>query len=57
VACAFSWFCQKFGSLVLASNSANWLRADSASKKAPHELDAFIQLGEALLQVFDVFGH
>jgi hypothetical protein len=33
------------------------LRADSASKKAPHKLDAFIQLGEALLQVFDVFGH
>jgi hypothetical protein len=33
------------------------LRADSASKKAPHELDALIQLGEALLQVFDVFGH
>jgi hypothetical protein len=33
------------------------LRADSASKKAPHNLDAFIQLGEALLQVFDVFGH
>jgi hypothetical protein len=33
------------------------LRADSASKKAPHKLNAFIQLGEALLQVFDVFGH
>jgi hypothetical protein len=33
------------------------LRADAASKKAPHELDAFVQLGEALLQVFDVFGH
>jgi hypothetical protein len=33
------------------------LRADSASKKAPHELHAFIQLGEALLEVFDVFGH
>jgi hypothetical protein len=33
------------------------LRAEAASKKAPHELDAFIQLGEALLQVFDVFGH
>ncbi len=57
VACAFSWSCQKFGSLVLASNSASCLRADSASKKAPHELDTFIQLGEALLQVFDVFGH
>jgi hypothetical protein len=57
VACAFSWSCQKLGSLVFASNSANCLRADAASKKAPHELDAFIQLGEALLQVFDVFGH
>src|SRR5271155_261047 len=57
VACAFSWSCQKLGSLVLASNSASCLRADSASKKAPHKLDAFIQLGEALLQVFDVFGH
>jgi hypothetical protein len=33
------------------------LRADSASKKAPHKLDAFIQLGEALLEVFYVFGH
>jgi len=33
------------------------LRADSASKKAPHELDAFIQLGEALLEIFYVFGH
>ena len=29
----------------------------SASKKAPHKLDAFIQLGVALLQVFDVFSH
>src|SRR5271154_909421 len=57
VACAFSWSCQKLGSLVLASNSASCLRADAASKKAPHELDAFIQLGEALLEVFDVFGH
>src|SRR5277367_4942710 len=57
VACAFSWSCQKLGSLVFASNSANCLRADSASKKAPHKLDTFIQLGEALLQVFDVFGH
>src|SRR5580704_8086721 len=57
VACALSWSCQKLGSLVLASNSASCLRADSASKKAPHKLHAFIQLGEALLQVFDVFGH
>src|ERR1700685_2252610 len=57
VACAFSWSCQKLGSLVLPSNSASCLRADSASKKAPHKLDAFVQLGEALLQVFDVFGH
>ncbi len=57
VACAFSWSCQKMGSLVIASNSASCLRADAASKKAPHELDTFIQLGEALLQVFDVFGH
>src|SRR5580704_5828272 len=57
VACAFSWSCQKLGSLVFASNSASCSRADSASKKAPHKLDAFVQLGEALLQVFDVFGH
>src|SRR5271155_4979412 len=57
VAWAFSWSCQNLGSLVLASNSASCLRADAASKKAPHELDAFIQLGEALLEVFDVFGH
>src|SRR5271169_5111605 len=57
VACAFSWSCQKLGSLVSASNSASCLRADSASKKAPHKLDAFIQLGEALLEVLDVFCH
>src|ERR1700689_3781398 len=57
VACAFSWSCQKLGSLVFASNSASCLRADSASKKAPDELDAVLQLGEAQLQLFDVFGH
>jgi hypothetical protein len=30
---------------------------EESSKIAPHELDAFLQLGVALLQVFDVRGH
>ena len=29
----------------------------AASKIASHELDAFLEIGEALLQVFDVFSH
>ena len=33
------------------------MRAESASKKAPHEFNTFLKLGVALLQVFDVFGH
>jgi hypothetical protein len=36
---------------------ASCFRAESASKKAPHELDALFELGVALLQVFDVFSH
>src|ERR1700722_870932 len=55
--CAFSWSCQKFGSLTYSSNVASCLRAESASKKAPHELNTFLKLGVALLQVFDVFSH
>src|ERR1700722_12152525 len=55
--CAFSWSCQKFGSLTFSSNAASLLRAESASKKAPHELNTFLKLGVALLQVFDVFSH
>src|ERR1700678_2639250 len=55
--CAFSWFCQKSGSLTFTSRAASCFRAESASKKAPHELDALFELGVALLQVFDVFSH
>src|SRR5580658_10357340 len=56
-ACAFSWSCQKFGSLTFSSNVASCLRAEPASKKAPHELNTFLKLGVALLKVFDVFSH
>ena len=56
-ACAFSWSCQKFGSLTFSSNVASCLRAEPASKKAPHELNTFLKLGVALLQVFNMFGH
>jgi hypothetical protein len=38
-------------------DAASCLRAESASKIAPHKLDAFLELGVALLQVFDVFSH
>jgi hypothetical protein len=31
--------------------------ADAASKIAPHEPDAFGQLGVALFEIFDVFSH
>src|SRR5271156_2320714 len=55
--CAFSWFCQKSGSLTFSSRTASCFRAESASKKAPHERDTFLELGVALLQVFYVFGH
>jgi hypothetical protein len=30
---------------------------EETSKIAPHQLDARSELGEALLQVFDMFGH
>src|ERR1700685_3448565 len=56
-ACAFSWFCQKSGSLTFSSRTASCFRAEPASKKAPHERNAFLKLGVALLQVFDVFSH
>jgi len=45
------------GSLVFVSSSASCLRAGAASKIASHKLDAFFELGEALLQVFDMFSH
>src|SRR5580700_10959496 len=54
---AFSWSCQKFGSLTFSSRAASCFLAESASKKAPHELNTFLELGVALLQVFDVFSH
>ena len=56
-ACAFAWSCQKFGSLIFSSSAASCWRAEEASKIAPHKLDAFLELGVALLQVFDVFSH
>jgi hypothetical protein len=56
-ACAFSWSCQKSGALIFTSSSAICLRADSASKIAPHEPDAFLELGVALFEIFDVLGH
>jgi hypothetical protein len=43
--------------LIFTSSAASWLRAEGTSKIAPHELDALLELGVALLQVFDVFGH
>jgi hypothetical protein len=54
---AFSWSCQKSGALIFCSRAANWGSIAEASKIAPHELDAFLKLGVALLQVFDVLGH
>jgi hypothetical protein len=33
------------------------LRAGSASKIASHKIKAFLELGEALLEVFYVFSH
>jgi hypothetical protein len=33
------------------------LRAEEASKIAPHQLDALLKLVVAMLQIFDVFGH
>jgi hypothetical protein len=45
------------GSLVFASSAASCWRAGSTSKKTPHDVDAFLQFGEAMLQVFDVFSH
>jgi hypothetical protein len=57
VAWAFSWSCQKSGALIFCSSAANCGSIAEASKIAPHELDAFLELGVALLQVFDVLGH
>jgi hypothetical protein len=54
---AFSWSCQKSGALIFCSRAANCGSIAEASKIAPHELDAFLKLGVALLQVFDVLGH
>jgi hypothetical protein len=30
---------------------------EESSKIAPHQLDAFLELGVALLKVFDMLGH
>jgi hypothetical protein len=45
------------GSLVFASSAASCWRAGSTSKKTPHDVDAFLEFGEAMLQVFDVLSH
>src|ERR1700722_12227573 len=57
VACALAWSCQKLGSLVFASSAASCRRAGSTSKKTPHDVDAFLQFGEAVLQILDVLSH
>jgi len=54
---AFSWSCQKSGALIFCSRAANCGAIAEASKIAPHQLDAFLELGVALLKVFDVRGH
>jgi hypothetical protein len=56
-ACAVSWSDQKSGAFIFSSIAVSFARADSASKKAPHEPHAFLEFGVALLQVFDVFSH
>jgi len=43
--------------LIFCSRAANCGSIAEASKIAPHELDAFLELGVALLKVFDVLGH
>ena len=41
----------------MISSSASFLAAVVTSKIASHELDTFLEVGEALLKVFYVFGH
>jgi dihydrofolate reductase len=43
--------------LILPSSAASCGSIAEASKIAPHELDPFLELGVALLQVFNVRGH
>jgi hypothetical protein len=57
MAWAFSWSCQKSGALIFSSSAANCVRMEESSKIAPHQLDAFLELGVALLKVFDMLGH
>src|ERR1700678_102573 len=45
------------GALVLASSAASCSRAGSTSKKTPHDVDAFLQFGEAVLQILYVLSH
>jgi hypothetical protein len=52
-----AWSCQKFGSLVFASSAASCWRAGSTSKKTPHDVDPFLQFGEAVLQILDMLSH
>jgi len=53
-ACALDWSCQKSGAFIFSSREARWDWALGTSKIAPHQLDAFRELGVALLQIFDV---
>jgi hypothetical protein len=45
------------GSLVFASSAASCWRAGSTSKKTPHDVDPFLQFGEAVLQILDMLSH
>jgi hypothetical protein len=45
------------GSPIFSSSAATWLRAEEASKIAPDELEALLELGVALPKIFDVFSH
>jgi hypothetical protein len=45
------------GSLVFASSAASCWRAGTTSKKTPHDVDAFLQFGEAMLQILDMLSH
>jgi molybdenum cofactor biosynthesis enzyme len=54
---AFSGSCQKSGALIFRSSAANCGSIAEASKITPHEFDALLEFGVALLQIFDMRGH
>src|SRR6185437_13621261 len=55
--CAFSWSCQKAGSLAFASRDFRRSRLVATSKIAPHELDALFQFVKARLKIFNEITH